>query len=289
MLRSWKLGSAFGIGIFLHPTFLLLPLWVFVSSLPAGGLAQACYVIALLVPVFVCVVLHELGHALMARRFGIETRHITLYPIGGVAQLERMSEKPWEEFWIAVAGPAVNVAIAFLLFWPLALGGVFGHLIDLGPDAPHRNPLFDLWAINIVLVLFNLIPAFPMDGGRVLRALLATQMSYTWATRVAVWVGVVVACLLVVGSRAAASQFDQPFNPMIILIAVFVMFMGQLELWAVRQRHARPLDVLPAEPVAEAIPVAEPASVQVFIWDRHLGWVERGTVQPLSGSWVHLP
>src|SRR6266446_5240096 len=115
MFRSWKLGTAFGIGIYVHWTFLLLPLYlVFSGGGPGHGPAVA-YILALIAAVFGCVVLHELGHALTARRFGIGTRDITLYPIGGVARLERMSERPWEEFWIAVAGPAVNVGIAAVL------------------------------------------------------------------------------------------------------------------------------------------------------------------------------
>jgi Zn-dependent protease len=287
MLRSWKLGSAFGIGIYLHATTLLLPAWMFLTTLPVAGWAQATYMAALVAPIFACVILHELGHALAARRFGIATLHITLYPIGGVAQLERMSEKPWEEFWIAVAGPAVNVAIALALLVALAISGMFGRLAVVGQAAFHRNLLFDVCAINIGLVIFNLIPAFPMDGGRVLRALLASQMSYTVATRIAVWVGTVTVALLIAGTLTVAWCLEQPFNPMIILIAAFVLFMGQLELWAVRQREVartQPLDVLPAEPV----PVLEPASVQVFIWDRQLGWVERSTRQPLSSSWMHL-
>jgi Zn-dependent protease len=289
MLRAWKLGTAFGIGIYLHPTILLLPLWVFLSSLPLGGWMQATYTVGLLVPVFACVVLHELGHALMARRFGIATRHITLYPIGGVAQLERMSEKPWEEFWIAVAGPAVNVGIAFLLFWPLALSGILTDAEHVSRYATHRNPLFDLWLVNIGLVVFNLIPAFPMDGGRMLRALLATQLDYVSATRVAVWVATAVAGLLTLAMFLLFHVTGQPFNPILLLIVGFVFLMGRYELWALRQRAARqaePLDVLPAE---ESLPVAEPVAVQVFIWDTKLGgWVERGTRRPLSSSWVRL-
>src|SRR5437588_12672293 len=119
MLRAWKLGNVFGIGIYVHWSFLLLPAWAFLNNLGVGGLPLAFYVVALLCTVFGCVVLHELGHALMARRFGIGTRDITLYPIGRVARLERMSERPWEEFWIAVAGPAVNVVLFSLLAIPL--------------------------------------------------------------------------------------------------------------------------------------------------------------------------
>src|SRR5437764_10648560 len=119
MLRSWRIGTAFGIGIYVHWSFVLLLVWAMLSN---SGLASALYTGGLLVTLFGCVLLHELGHALTARQFGIPTRSITLYIIGGVARLERMSEKAWEEFWIAVAGPAVNVVIACLLLIALLVG-----------------------------------------------------------------------------------------------------------------------------------------------------------------------
>src|SRR5947207_6514645 len=127
MLGSWRLGSLFRIDIYVHSTFLLLPLLVVLDTAVEGAGASLFW-LALLFAVFGCVVLHELGHALMARRFGIRTVDITLYPIGGVARLERLTDKPGEELWIALAGPAVNVAIAALLL-PLVLVGLY-----LGPD-----------------------------------------------------------------------------------------------------------------------------------------------------------
>src|SRR5438552_15026149 len=120
MFRSWKIGTMFGIGIYVHATFLLLPAFVFLANL--GQIDFALYAVIMIPAVFGCVVLHELGHALTARHYGIETRDITLYPIGGVARLERLPQRPLEEFWIAVAGPAINVAIAALLGGPLLLG-----------------------------------------------------------------------------------------------------------------------------------------------------------------------
>src|SRR5438094_5785309 len=188
-MRPWKLGTAFGIGIYLHWTFLFLAAYVLFHNYELGGIDLALYGVALLVPIFGCVVLHELGHALAARRYGIATRDITLYPIGGVARLERMSERPLEEFWIAVAGPAVNVVIALGL--TLLCSQLYGwetlHLIGRG------NPLVDLLLVNGILVVFNLLPIFPMDGGRVFRALLSLPLGRLRATEWAVAIGTVLA------------------------------------------------------------------------------------------------
>src|SRR5437867_4404357 len=153
MFRSWKLGTAFGIGIYLHWSFFLLLAFVFFSHLGGGHLESAVYEIMLFSAVFGCVVLHELGHALMARYYGIATRDITLYPIGGVARLERLSERPIEEFWIALAGPAVNVAIAAGLAVLLFLAGVSAGLPELGFGGIEAF-LSHLMLANLVLVGF---------------------------------------------------------------------------------------------------------------------------------------
>jgi Zn-dependent protease len=188
--------------------------------------------------VFGCVLLHELGHALTARRFGIGTRDITLYPIGGVARLEGMGEKPAEELLIAVAGPAVNVVIALLLA-PVGLLGLF-HMagdgltfsLDMGVASLVVRFLTLVWMSNIMLVLFNLLPCFPMDGGRVLRALLTLGLGRLRATEVAVGVGLVLAVLIgIVGPLMG--------NPMTVVLAVFVVFAGQMELAAIRWREGR--------------------------------------------------
>src|SRR5262245_21692738 len=170
MFRSWKLGTAFGICIYVHWSFLLLAAYILFSRGTQGGWPLALFSVLFLFAVFGCVVLHELGHALMARAFGIGTRDITLYPIGGVARLERMGEKPWEELCIALAGPAVNAVLAVILFvLGIVLVGTRSwagflttpeELTGLGG----MGFLFDLLAANVVLGLFNLLPAFPMDG-----------------------------------------------------------------------------------------------------------------------------
>ncbi len=172
MRMSWKLGRVAGIDVFLHPTFFLILL------LP--GVAEN---LPLVLALFGCVLLHEYGHALTARRFGIDTLDITLYPIGGVARLVRMPRAPGAELLIALAGPAVNFAIAAGLFVVLSLGGS----AVLGSFASFF--LLQLLVMNLVLACFNLIPAFPMDGGRVLRALLSGWIGRGQATSVAASIG----------------------------------------------------------------------------------------------------
>ncbi|MEX2219802.1 MAG: site-2 protease family protein [Phycisphaerales bacterium] len=223
MRWSLKIGSVAGIGLYIHATFLLLLAFVtwmrWDDGLPAIILSNT-----LVLAVFACVVLHELGHALMARRFGIPTRDITLLPIGGVARLERMPTDPRQELLIALAGPAVNVAIAILLYAlifalgippadPAAAGARGGFLA--------AGFLHTLAYINVFLVLFNMLPAFPMDGGRVLRAALAYRLDHARATRIAAAVGQVMAALFFFAGLM--------YNPFLILIAVFVFMGAQAE------------------------------------------------------------
>src|SRR5690242_18024827 len=188
MKWSWRIGRLLGIDVYMHATFLILLVWLGISYyLPPPGLAEVINGLTLIVALFAIVILHEMGHALTARRFGIRTRDITLLPIGGVARLERMPDDPRQELWVAVAGPAVNVVIAaVLIFVSSAIGIAFDWR---GFDWIGSNLLTDLIDVNIWLVLFNLIPAFPMDGGRVLRALLAMRMEYTRATEIAARTG----------------------------------------------------------------------------------------------------
>src|SRR6185369_882904 len=165
---------------------------VWLTTLAAGGGAMAAVAsIAVVLAIFGCVLRHELGHALMARHYGIVTHDITLLPIGGLARLERMPEQPSQEMAIALAGPAVNVVIAASLAIGLVLGG--GDLWSVMPDAGSFVGM--LLAANVALVLFNLLPAFPMDGGRVLRAALAMRLPYVRATRIAARIGQVLAVL----------------------------------------------------------------------------------------------
>jgi len=221
MKKSLRIGSVAGIGIFLHWTFLLLLAGIFAFYLFQGNtLASALIGVAIIVAVFGCVVLHELGHALTARRFGVPTRSITLYPIGGIARLERIPSEPMKEFWIAIAGPAVNVVIAvFLAGVILATGGSFAPQTLLDPGS---NVLATIMWINAALVAFNLLPAFPMDGGRVLRALLATRNDYAEATQTAANIGQGMAILF--GLLGLVS-----LNPILLFIALFVYVGAQQE------------------------------------------------------------
>ncbi len=229
MKWSIRIGRLFGIEVYLHFTFLLLLAFLGLMFWKATQDALAALRgVAFLVSLFGCVVLHELGHALAARRFGIRTRDITLLPIGGVARLERMPEKPLQELWVALAGPAVNVVIAGLLFGWLALTEGFVPVEQLSVTS---GPLLQhLMVVNLTLVVFNLLPAFPMDGGRVLRALLSTFMERPRATAIAANIGQAMAILFgIVGFL---------YNPFLVFIAIFVFLGAQAEASMVQMQSA---------------------------------------------------
>jgi stage IV sporulation protein FB len=223
---SVSIGSIAGTAIRLHITFLLFLGWIFVASYTSGGAQAAWYSLAFMLLLFACVVAHEFGHIFMARRFGVTTPTVTLLPIGGVAQLERIPEKPSEEFLIAVAGPAVNVVIAAVLVL------VFGASLETKNLAAVDNSaigmLDRLAIVNVFLVLFNVIPAFPMDGGRVLRAALASRLGYVRATEIAAMIGQWVAFGL-----GFLGLFG---NPLLIFIAIFVYLAAASEAQLVAVR-----------------------------------------------------
>ncbi|MFD2564377.1 site-2 protease family protein [Aquimarina rubra] len=232
MKGSLHLGSVLNVAIKVHWTFLLIIAWVTFLELKSGGNAQNVFMSILFVLlVFVCVVLHEFGHILTARKFGVETKKITLLPIGGVASMDTIPENPKEELLIALAGPAVNIVIALVLAFFVPLQLFFGKAPDsLETTLDHvtlQNLVLYLFSVNIILALFNFIPAFPMDGGRVFRALLAMKMDRVKATSMAAGLGEIIAFVfLLIGVL---------YNPFLILIALFIYFGANAENKMVQQ------------------------------------------------------
>jgi stage IV sporulation protein FB len=226
MRWSLNIGTIAGTAVRVHITFLLFLVWIFAADYASGGPDEAWTGLLFMVLLFACVLAHEFGHIFTARAFGVATPDVTLLPIGGVARLERIPEEPREEFLIAIAGPAVNVVIA------LALVALAGAHLDVGAlgsvDNAGISMVDRLAIVNLFLAVFNMIPAFPMDGGRVLRAALASRMGHTRATEVAAAVGQVVAFLL-----GFAGLF---WNPMLIFIAVFVYLAASSEAHMVALR-----------------------------------------------------
>lgn len=217
MSWSFPIGKIFGIELRVHATFFLLLAWVGIAGYSTGGTTGAVVSLTYILVLFVCVVAHEFGHALTARRFGIRTRDVTLLPIGGLARLERMPEKPIEEVLVALAGPAVNLVI----FAILAL--IFGLPSAETPDQLSFADLpGQIALLNLMLALFNLIPAFPMDGGRVLRALIAMGTDRVRATRIAAAAGQGLAFAMGLYGLLIGS-------PMLLLIAFFVFISAGAE------------------------------------------------------------
>src|SRR4051812_7771683 len=221
MRGSIKIAGVAGIGIYLHWTFAVLMAWLLMGGLMQGGtVARMLLPLAFVLSLFACVVLHELGHALTAKRYGIKTRDITLLPIGGLARLERIPEKPMQEFLVAIAGPIVNIIIAAALFLVILFQG--GPLIlSAHAQLSYADFLPRLLSVNLFLVAFNLLPAFPMDGGRILRALPALRMGRPHATAIAAKVGQFMAILFgIIGFL---------YSPLLIFIAIFVYIGAQAE------------------------------------------------------------
>jgi Zn-dependent protease len=235
-----KLGRWVGIDVYLHFTFVLLLAFIGVSHwLPEQSLGAWLVGVMFFISIFLCVLLHEFGHSLVARRFGIETNDIVMLPIGGVARLERMPDRPIHEFWIALAGPAVNVLIMVVLGCWLLLTKPFEPLSGLSMN---RGSFAErLLIVNGFLIAFNMLPTFPIDGGRVLRSLLALKTDYAKAT-------------LIAGRTAQAfaigfGLFGLTSDPFMILIAVFVWIGASQEMaatpWASRDFPRRMPPPLP--------------------------------------------
>ncbi len=231
---SFKIGRAFGIDVKVHWTFfLLLAFFAFAGYQRTGSLTNALVTAAVIIALFLCVVLHEFGHSLVAQRLGIEVHDITLLPIGGIARLKSLPERPWDEVKIAVAGPLVNVVLAPVFYGigialgadPLTIGSpLLGGFGSIGQFFVY------LGLINAGLVLFNMIPAFPMDGGRVLRGLLATRLGAVRATDISSAVGQFFALgFFLIGLLGG--------NFLLALVAVFIFFGANGEAQMVRQRE----------------------------------------------------
>lgn len=225
---SWSLniGTVAGTVVRIHLTFLLFLAWIFAASYSRGGSVSAFDSLLFMVLLFTCVLLHEFGHIFTARYFGVATPYVTLLPIGGVAQLERIPEEPGQEFLIAIAGPLVNVAIAILL---IAFGGaVLSQNAAEAIDNGQISMVDRLAAVNLFIAIFNLIPAFPMDGGRILRAALASRLGYVRATGIAAAIGQFVAFAL--------GFIGLLYNPLLIFIAIFVYLAASSEAHMVALR-----------------------------------------------------
>lgn len=229
MAWSFPIGRFLGSELRVHATFFLLILWIGAAAWFTGGWPAAIGNVAFIAALFACVVAHEYGHALMARRYGIATPDITLLPIGGLARLERMPEKPSQEIAVALAGPAVNVVIWLVL---VILLGAESRVQTLGQiENPTADFLGRLAAVNLFLVVFNLLPAFPMDGGRVFRALLSMRLDRVRATRIAAGAGQVLAFIF--GFLGLTGG-----NPLLVLIGVFVFLAASAESSDVAMRSA---------------------------------------------------
>ncbi len=236
MRWSLTIGRFGETAVKIHVTFLLLLAWIGFSAWRQQGMAAARDSVVFIVLIFACVVLHEFGHILVARRFGIKTPEVTLLPIGGVASMQSLPEKPSQELAVAIAGPLVNFAIAIVL---LALIGGINSADFAQLDDPRVSLLARLAAANVFLAVFNLVPAFPMDGGRVLRALLAMRLGRPRATQIAATIG---------QAFAFALGFLGLFgNPLLIFIAIFVYIAatGEAQMTAVHE-SARGLSVAEA-------------------------------------------
>ena len=228
MTWSFRIARILGTDVKVHFTFLLLVAWWAISGYQEGGTSGAVHATVLLLSLFTCVILHEFGHILMARRFGVRTPDVILLPIGGVARLERIPDKPKEELLIALAGPFVTLVLAAVFYGWLVLTG---QPITPSDELAHAPLVVALLVMNVILLVFNLIPAFPMDGGRVLRALLASKLGFVRATRIAASIGQGLAI------PAGVYGLFKP-EPMLVLIALFVFLGAATEAAAVETRIA---------------------------------------------------
>ncbi len=217
---SINLFRVFGIQLAIHASFLLLLAYYGYEGWTEGGLPGLVWSVGLIVLFFVCVILHELGHSLTAKRYGVRVPRILLLPIGGMAEFDHIPRQPSAELLITIAGPAVNFLLAAVLL-PLCWRGLFQ--TEEVPVYSVANLLEQLWYANLVMGIFNLLPVFPMDGGRIFRALLAVKLPYLRATYWAVMVG----RLLALGFALLAAFYFK--NPVTCGLFLFIVFAGNAE------------------------------------------------------------
>ena len=268
MKWSFRIATIAGTEVRIHATFFLLLTWVGMSFLLFGGALAAAVGIAFICALFLCVLLHEFGHVLAAKHFGIPTPDITLLPIGGLARMKTMPKRPYQELIIALAGPAVNVVIG------LALLTIVGRpSFEFGTELNLSNPrsiLPQLAVVNLWLAAFNLIPAFPMDGGRVLRAALASFMDHTRATSIAARVG---QALAIVGGMIGFAIG----HPILILVAIFIYFGATQESVASIMHEA-----------LDGIPVRDAMLTEILVLKSN-STISDATKALLAGSQQHFP
>jgi stage IV sporulation protein FB len=228
---SFPIGRLFQTQLRMHGTFVVFLIWIAADQFSSGGWSRAAWGVGFVCLVFGCVVLHEFGHVLAARGFGIRTPDITLLPIGGVAHLERIPEAPGEEILVAIAGPMVS-ALLSLIFW--SAYGFEPVNMQHQPES-FMEVIGSLAAVNGGLLFFNLIPAFPMDGGRVLRGLLGFRIPHLEATRFAAAIGKLIA-LLMAGLGIAVPM------PMLVLLGIFIYSSAKREAELAESRTAETVD-----------------------------------------------
>ncbi|KEO72468.1 site-2 protease family protein [Anditalea andensis] len=227
MKFSLYLGRYSGIKVFIHWTFSLILIWIFFTSMRSGlSLIDTAWSLIFVLSIFLCVILHEFGHALTAKKYGIQTKDIILLPIGGLARLEKLPEDPKQELWVALAGPLVNVVIFLVFSTIISLSGI--QLVEMEYIQLRGSTLLlYIASANLILAIFNMIPAFPMDGGRVLRALLSLKMPRVKATAIAGGIGQALAIGFILTGIF--------YNPILVIIGIFIFLGAQAEVTHTKQ------------------------------------------------------
>lgn len=281
MKNSLKLFTIKHTSIYLHWSFvLLIVLMLFVQSATGTAISEMLWSAIAVASLFLCVIFHELGHSLAATKYGIHTKSITLLPIGGIAAMEKMPEKPVPEIIVSAAGPVVNLLIAAILhpfisgyppFWKAT--AVIG-LVNM------NNFLYYLYVINIILALFNLIPAFPMDGGRILRGILGLRMDAVRSTAIAAFIGRIIAGIFIIGGLII-------FDIILIFIGFFIIVSGAGEeklvylKAAAKGLYLKDLAVNTYHSFSASMTISEAAEKMLLHQDKYFLVMENATITGL--------